>query len=174
MAKNKVKDLFDKLEAEMAPQAAKARTLKRNGDESYTAADIEVLEGLEPVRRRPGMYIGKLGDGSSADDFLAGICLRRARQVYGSDPDIEQRIHKELALIREGHRAGFFLRLWELLQIAHERDLPVRGRGSSANTRFRRSGAGSEISERTSAAVRRRAGNRRPEGRRRRNRSGRM
>src|SRR5215475_7944561 len=24
----------------------------------YSAADIEVLEGLEPVRRRPGMYVG--------------------------------------------------------------------------------------------------------------------
>src|SRR6187397_1403429 len=28
------------------------------GDSGYTARDIEVLEGLEPVRRRPGMYIG--------------------------------------------------------------------------------------------------------------------
>lgn len=27
-------------------------------EDAYTAADIEVLEGLEPVRRRPGMYIG--------------------------------------------------------------------------------------------------------------------
>src|SRR5688572_32764318 len=66
---------------------------------SYTAEDIEVLEGLEPVRKRPSMYIGgtdarglhhliwEIVD-NSVDEYLAEECDR-----------IEVLLHKDLASI---------------------------------------------------------------------------
>ena len=41
-----------------AASAKRSTHAVKDGSEGYSAADIEVLEGLEPVRRRPGMYIG--------------------------------------------------------------------------------------------------------------------
>ena len=49
---------------------------KKGPNRSYSAEDIEVLEGLEPVRRRPGMYVG--GTDEAAMHHLAAEVLDNA------------------------------------------------------------------------------------------------
>src|SRR6187402_862807 len=63
-------DLFDSVAPTPANRGA-------NGSaDSYSAKDIEVLEGLEPVRRRPGMYVG--GTDERALHHLAAEVLDNA------------------------------------------------------------------------------------------------
>ncbi len=65
--------------------SAKKEEKKNDSSASYSAKDIYILEGLEPVRKRPGMYIGSTGpDGlhhliweivdNSIDEAMGGFC----------------------------------------------------------------------------------------------------
>ena len=79
--------------APAAPKADKAPNVAHAN--SYSAADIEVLEGLEPVRRRPGMYIGGTDNNAlhhlfaevidnSMDEAIAGHA-NRIEVHFGAD-----------------------------------------------------------------------------------------
>src|ERR1700676_4342122 len=78
-------DLFDGI----APPGAK------NAADSYSAKDIEVLEGLEPVRRRPGMYVG--GTDERGLHHLAAEALDNAMDeaVAGHATRIELELGRE-------------------------------------------------------------------------------
>lgn len=72
-----------------------------NGNGDYTARHLQVLEGLEAVRKRPGMYIGSTDQrglmhclweiiDNAVDEALTGVCTD-IEVILGSDGSIEVR-----------------------------------------------------------------------------------
>ena len=73
---------------------------------SYTEDNIRSLDWKEHIRMRPGMYIGKLGDGSSADDVIY-ILLKEVLDnsidefVMGAGKSIEISIQGNKVIVRD-------------------------------------------------------------------------
>ncbi len=73
---------------------------------NYSEDSIKTLEWQEHVRRRPGMYIGKLGDGKSADDGIY-VLLKEVvdnsidEYMMGHGTQIDIQVSDELVCIRD-------------------------------------------------------------------------
>lgn len=74
--------------------------------QAYTEDNIRTLDWREHIRRRPGMYIGKLGDGSSADDGIY-ILLKEAvdnsidEYLMGFGKQIIVTINEDCVMVRD-------------------------------------------------------------------------
>ena len=82
-----------------------ANDLLSAGEQTYNASSIEVLEGLEPVRKRPGMYIG--GTDERALHHLVAEILDNSMDeaVAGHATRIEVELHADHAItIRDNGR----------------------------------------------------------------------
>ncbi len=65
------------------------------GNEDYSAKDIDVLEGLEPVRKRPGMYIGGTDDRALHHLFAEVIDNSMDEAVAGHASRIDVRLESD-------------------------------------------------------------------------------
>jgi topoisomerase-4 subunit B len=98
--------LFDKLEKDLTEKPIRAKATKpaAAAEDGYNGSHIEVLEGLEPVRRRPGMYIGGTDEKALHHLFAEVIDNSMDEAVAGHATWIEVRLEQDgfLAVIDNG------------------------------------------------------------------------
>ena len=87
---------------------------------NYDEGSIKTLDWQEHIRKRPGMYIGKLGDGSAADDGIY-VLLKEVVDnsidefMMGNGKKIEVHVSDELVTVRDFGRG---IPLGKLLDVA--------------------------------------------------------
>src|SRR4051812_18520604 len=119
----------------LAPPADAAARFPEDRD--AVRATVELAERLEfDLTHELGYRYPDFSDGADpADVQLAQVCSRTFEERYRNAPQglrarADARLREELALIAELGLSGFFLLHWEVLELAREVSLEVRGPGS--------------------------------------------
>ncbi len=78
----------------------------------------------------------RLPDGMSSSEWLRELTFRGARKRYGGTipADVAAQLEKELALIDELDYCGYFLTMWDIVEICRGKGILCQGRGSAANS----------------------------------------
>ena len=103
----------------------------QNNANNYSASNIQVLEGLEAVRKRPAMYIGDISEkglhhlvnetvDNSIDEAMAGYCtdievtINEDNSITVEDNgrgipvDMHEKLHKSALEVRQGFLQGIW------------------------------------------------------------------
>lgn len=78
----------------------------------------------------------KAPEGETQESYLKKLCCRGLKQKYGNNPSVNvcSRLEKELEIITKTGFCGYFLIVADIARFAHENNIPICGKGSSAGS----------------------------------------
>lgn len=73
-------------------------------------------------------------EGHSSQSYLTQLCLEALPSKYSDLEQPRKQLLDELALVGKLGLSGYFLLVWDIVQFARKKQIPVQGRGSAANS----------------------------------------